>query len=191
MREEFAEGLAEWRGSGGNDGWSSREGMIRPGRLRLWTATENLADYNLEFAGEIERKGMGWAYRAANLKNYYATKIVLKTPGPLPRAELVRYAVVNGTPDRKVSLPLPIQVRADTIYTVQVNIRRDSFSTLVNGQMVDSWSDGRLARGGVGFFSDPGETATIRWASVSSRDNVLGRVLSYFGMLLPMPVPGM
>ena len=80
-------------------------------------------------------------------------------------------------------------IRTDTVYHVRMNVRSDQFSTLVNGQMVDTWNDQRFKTGGVGFFSEAGEMALVRWASVSSRDNVLGHLMSYFGMLLPVPVP--
>jgi hypothetical protein len=189
-REDFSSGFAQWKGGfTAADGWTKVDGLVRPGRLRLWTPTEKLADYNFEFAAQVEHKGMSWAYRAQNVKNYYATKIVITKPGPLPRAELVRYSVINGIASAKTKLPLPLTVRTDTVYHVKMNLRSDQFSTLINGQMVDSWSDAHLKTGGVGFFAEAGEVASVRWASVSSRDNFIGHVLSYFGMLLPMPVP--
>ena len=114
---------------------------------------------------------------------------VITKPGPLPRAELVRYSVIDGIASAKTKLPLPMVVRTDTVYHVKMNLRSDQFSTLINGQMVDNWSDGRLRTGGVGFFAEAGEIASIRWASVASRDNFIGHMLSYFGMLLPMPMP--
>jgi hypothetical protein len=188
-REDFGGGLGQWRGSTSSDGWTNVNGLLRPGKLRLWSPTEKMADYNFEFVGQIEQKGMGWAYRAQDLKNFYATKIVITKPGPLPRAELVRYSVVDGLSSARTKLPLPIMVRTDTVYHVRMNVRSDQFSTLVNGQMVDTWSDQRFKTGGVGFFSEAGEVALVRWASVASRDNVLGHLMSYFGMLLPVPVP--
>jgi len=188
-RDDFGSGLSQWQGSLGNDGWSKVNGLVRPGKLRLWSPTERMADYNFEFVGQVEQKGMGWAYRAQDLKNYYATKIVISKPGPLPRVELVRYAVVNGAAGLKTKLPLPIMVHMDTVYHVRMNVRSDQFSTLINGQMVDTFSDNRFKTGGVGFFSELGEMALVRWASVASRDNVLGHLMSYFGMLLPVPVP--
>ncbi len=188
-RDDFGSGFTQWQGSIANDGWTKVNGLVRPGRLRLWSPTEKMADYNFEFVGQVEQKGMGWAYRAQDLKNYYATKIVIAKPGPLPRAELVRYAVIDGAIGTKTKLPLPLMVRTDTVYHVRMNVRSDQFSTLVNGQMVDTWSDQHFKTGGVGFFSEAGEMALVRWASVASRDNVLGHLMSYFGMLLPVPVP--
>jgi hypothetical protein len=58
---------------------------------------------------------------------------------------------------------------------------------MVNGRMVDSWSDKRLKTGGVGLFADPGEVATVRYASVSDRNTLTGRLFSYMqaGYVLP------
>lgn len=190
FREEFSSSLRDWSSDGRADGWQQiGGGMVRPGRLRLWKQTHDLRDYRLEFAGQIENKAMSWAYRAKNSSNYYATKLVISKPGPLPRAELVRYAMVGGQAGEKTRLPLPVIIQPDTVYKIQLSVRGNTFSTAVNGQVVDAWSDDRLKQGGVGFFADPGERATIAWAAVTNQDTALGRMLSYFGFWLPAPVP--
>ena len=63
--------------------WSFKDGFVRPAKLRLWKESMGMSDYQLEFAGEIEQKGLGWAYRAKDFRNYYANKIVITKPGPL------------------------------------------------------------------------------------------------------------
>lgn len=185
FRDEFNAGLTEWKGSSAADGWNRSAGLTHPGKLRLWASSLALTDYEFEFAGQIEKRGMGWAFRAEDIKNYYATKIVISQPGPLPRAELIRYVVTDGTQGPKTRLPLPLLIRTDTLYQVRVNVRNDQFSTLVNGQMVDSWSDNRFKKGGVGLFTDAGEMANIRYTSIANRDSVLGQFLSYFGFWIP------
>jgi hypothetical protein len=51
--------------------------------------------------------------------------------------------------------------------------------TKVNGQIVDTWSDTRLKRGGVGFFSDRGESAAIHWVDVrEEREGIFGRLFA-------------
>jgi hypothetical protein len=72
-----------------------------------------------------------------------------------------------------------------------VSVRGDRFLTSVNGQLISSWLDGRLGTGGVGFFSEAGEQAAIKWVSVSERDSMLGRFLSYFSIItFPSAPPG-
>jgi hypothetical protein len=192
MQDDFKSGLSSWVSSGSGSGreWSFKDGFARPAKLRLWKDSVPLSDYNLEFVGEIEHKGLGWAYRAKDAQNYYANKIVITKPGPLPSADLVRYAVINGIERNRASTRLNMSLRRDTLYRVQMSVKGSDFTTSVNGQMVDSWSDERLRRGGVGFFTEGAETASLRWVQLTDRDTVVGRLLSYIGMLRPM-TPGL
>jgi hypothetical protein len=187
LTENFQDGLKDWKSFGAsNSDWSFNHGFVQPGRLRLWKESLGMSDYQMEFVGQIERKGMGWAYRASDSKNFYATKIAITKPGPLPSADLVRYAMVGGKESNRVNMQLPMVVRNDTIYRVVLTVAGDNFSTAVNGQMVDTWSDRRLQVGGIGFFADKGEVASLRWVTVSHRDNFLGRMLSYVGFFAPI-----
>jgi hypothetical protein len=187
LSDNFQTGLRDWKSfSTTNSDWSFNHGFVQPGRLRLWKESLGMTDYQLEFVGQIERKGLGWAYRAVDPNNFYATKIIITKPGPLPTADLVRYAMVGGKQADRVTLPLPMVIRNDTLYRVLVNVQGSDFSTAVNGQMVDTWTDKRLTAGGIGFFSDKGEVASLRWVTVSHRDNFLGRMLSYIGFWAPI-----
>lgn len=187
LNDNFQGGMGDWNGStSSSSDWSFNHGFVQPGKLRLWKESLGMTDYQMEFVGQIERKGMGWAYRAKDGNNFYATKIVITKPGPLPMADLVRYATVGGLQSNRVNLPLPMVIRNDTLYRVQLTVKGDNFSTTVNGQMVDSWSDRRLSAGGIGFFADKGDVASLRWVTVSHRDNLLGRMLSYIGFWVPL-----
>ncbi len=196
MHESFASGLANWvGGSEGAGGWAREGDYVLPGKLKLWQPSTKLSNYELEFMGQIERKGMGWAFRAPNLRNYYGAKLLIAGPGPLPNADLVRFVVLNGRETERLELPLPLTLDRGTDYRVHLSVRGARFLTSVNGQLVSSWMDVRLSSGGVGFFSEPGEQAAIRWVSVSERDSMLGRFLSYFSIITflsvpPGPVPG-
>ncbi|HUS07312.1 MAG TPA: hypothetical protein VMZ52_13485 [Bryobacteraceae bacterium] len=195
LNDDFKGGMSTWTGLSARGSapasrrhgleWSKVNGFIRPGNLRLWKDSLAMSDYQMEFVGQIEKKALSWAFRAKDLDNYYATKIAIVKPGPLPTADFVRYAVTNGIESSKVSMPLPLQVRNDTLYRIQLNVKGNFFSTTVNGQIVDSWTDKRHPSGGVGFFSEPGEIASLRWVSVSSRTSFVGQILSYFGFWTP------
>ena len=71
------------------DDWSFSGGYVRPGKLRVWKDSESLSNYDLEFVGHVEKKSMDWAFRAADFKNYYATKLTV--------ASLVR-PILSPTP---------------------------------------------------------------------------------------------
>ena len=191
LQDDFKSGLQSWTpaASSGRE-WSFKDGFVRPAKLRIWSDSLRMKDYQVEFVGEIENKGLSWAYRARDSRNYYANKIVITKPGPLPSADLVRYAVVNGQEKSRHAMRLNMNLRSDTLYRVHMTVKGSDFITTVNGQMVDTWSDARLKSGGVGFFAEDGEVASLRYIQVTDKDTVLGRLLSFIGMFRPMtPLP--
>lgn len=190
LHDDFHSGLSGWEGLRSiSSDWKLDAGNVRPASLRLWKPSTSLSNYEFEFLGQIDRKSMDWAFRAADLHNYYATKLVITGPGPLPNAGLVRFVVLDGRERERVELPLPLTLERGVDYRVRVSIRGGRFLTSVNGQLISSWMDSRISRGGVGFFSDDGEEALLKWVSVSDRDSFLARVASHFSLItLPTAV---
>jgi hypothetical protein len=184
LRDDFHSGLSGWEGlrSAGSD-WGLQASEVRPASLRLWKPSTSLSNYELEFLGQIDRKSMDWAFRAADLHNYYATKLVMTRSGPLPNAGLVRFVVLDGRERERVELPLPLTLERGVDYKVRVSVRGNRFLTSVNGQLVSSWMDSRISRGGVGFFSEDGEASVLKWVSVSERDSFLARMASHFSLI--------
>jgi hypothetical protein len=192
LRDDFHTGLSGWEGlrSVGSD-WNLSAGEVRPVSLRLWKPSTSLSNYEMEFLGQIDHKSMDWAFRAADLHNYYATKLVMTRPGPLPNAGLVRFVVLDGRERERVELPLPLTLERGVDYKVRVSVRGNRFLTSVNGQLISSWMDSRISRGGVGFFSEDGESSLLKWVSVSERDSFLARVASHFSIItFPAAVAG-
>lgn len=184
IREDFRSDFRNWQSPFDSMGdWRRVGRSVQLGGLRLWKPTLSLHDYTLEFETEIQQKGVGWAFRAADPKNFYATKInVTRAPGAktAERAEIIRWAVVNGKQMARTALPIPLSAVDDHgTYEVKVGVRGSRFTTVLNGQAVDNWADNRLKRGGVGFFNDPGEKATLHWVSISEKENFLQRFLSF------------
>jgi len=181
LSDDFRQGLGEWSGVGNwSKGWTyDPAGFIRPRQVALFTPSLSLEDYRFEFLGAIERKALSWVFRAADVKNYHAARLEVTRGGPLPTVELVRYAVINGKAGPRKSVPLPMQARLDTIYRVSVDVRGNDFVTTVQGQVVDVFTDDRLPRGGIGFFSESGEDARLRWIEVSHQYDMLGRLCAY------------
>jgi hypothetical protein len=179
--DDFRSGLDAWESrSNLTTSWSyDAAGFVRPGPLALFKPSLDMADYRVEFLGEIDQRAIGWVFRAEDLKNYYAMKLVVVKPGPLPLVDLVRYAVIDGKEGPQIHKPLPMTVRADMIYRVMIDVRGADFTVMAQGQVVDFWTDHRLQHGGVGFFSNRGERARLRWVEVSHQYDALGRVCAY------------
>ncbi|MGD0436149.1 MAG: hypothetical protein ABSB86_06775, partial [Bryobacteraceae bacterium] len=187
--DDFRSGLDAWNShSKLTSTWSyDASGFVEPGPLAIFKPTTDLTDYRFEYLGEIDRKAMGFAFRAKNLDNYYAVKFVIVQPGPLPTVHMVRYAVINGKAGPRVEKPLPITARADMFYRVSVDAHGGDFTLLVQDQVVDFWSDNRLRRGGVGFFCDRGERARLRWVEVTHQYDALGKLCAF---LAPYDIEG-
>jgi len=134
--------------------------------------------------GQIEHKSMDWAFRAADAKNYYATKLVITRPGPVPNAGLVRFVMLDGRERERVELPLPLTLERGVDYRVRVSVQGKRFLTSVNGQLVSSWTDDRISRGGVGFFADAGESSVLKWVNVTDRDSLLSKIASHFSLIV-------
>lgn len=155
--------------------------------LRIWKRSTSLQNYQMEFDGQIERRSLSWVFRATDEKNYYATKIMITKPGPLPNAGLVRYVVMNGREWDRVQLPLPLTLERGGTYNVRVSVQDDHFITYLNGQVISSWSDKRLHRGGIGFFDDVDDPQKVAWVNLSERDSFMGRMLAHFSLIVPPP----
>jgi hypothetical protein len=179
--DDFRSGLDAWESrSNLTTSWSyDAAGFVRPGPLAIFKPTVDLSDYHFEFLGEIDQKALGWAFRAEDLNNYYAMKFVVEKPGPLPQVHIVRYAVIKGKQGPSVDKLLPMTVRTDMLYHIQVIVRGGDFTVLAQGQLVDFWSDNRLRHGGVGFFCNRGERARLSWVEVSHQYDALGRLCAY------------
>lgn len=181
IQDDFRSRLSRWTGA---PGWANtwtydRAGFARPGRLALLAGSLPLADYRLEFLAQIDKKAVAWVFRASDTRNYYAMKLVESKAGLAAVYSLVRYAVIGGHERLRIQLPLPVAATAKTMFRVRQEIRGTEFTTYLDGKIVDTWSDASLARGGVGFFADPGEAAYIRWVDVARNDDAIGRLFGY------------
>jgi hypothetical protein len=183
MHHDFGDGLQGWTvgaltGRGAADSSpevSSISSIARPSSLRLWTKSVALQNYQMEFLGQIDKKSLSWAFRARDQNNYYASAILMRKLGPEPNAAFIHYVILNGREwDRVVELPIPMTLERGVNYRVRMSVEDDRFVTYLNGQMISSWSDKRLRRGGVGFFSED----NVSWVSLSERDSFVGRILT-------------
>jgi hypothetical protein len=180
LNDDFRGGLDDWATRPGDPAWAyDGSGFAQPLHLALYRPSLDLTDYRLEFLGQLEKKGMGWAVRAADPENYEAVRLVVTKPGPLPLVDLVHYSVIGGKQMDRVEKPLPLTIRTDMMFRARMDVEGDDFTLIIQGQIVDFWSDGRLKRGGVGFFCRKGEVARLRWVEVSHHYDMLGRLCAY------------
>ena len=131
-------------------------------RISLFSGSAKLSDYRLEFQAQIETKAVGWVFRGQNPRNYYVAKLETTKPGLEPTVALVHFAVVDGQDENRVAVPLPMKVRLDTTYKIRFEAVGNRFTTWVQDQKIDEWTDSRFGSGGVGLFSEREEQAALQ-----------------------------
>ena len=178
LQEDFTRGLRFWAGDANwSNSWAyDIHGGVKPGTLALYTPSIGMSDYDLEFTGEIETKSLGWAFRAADTRNYYSVKLTTIRPGPMPTVALVRSAVIDGKEGPSTQTLLPFPVSKDQVYRVRMEVSGQFFTVYVQGHVVAFWSDERLKTGGIGFYSSKGEQSRLLAVRVSHQFDALGRL---------------
>jgi len=148
--------------------WGSDPLNVHAGRqITIYRPSLKLSDYRIEFQGQIDTKSMGWVFRAADPNNYYAMKLAVVVPGPTPRLALLKYVIRNGRESEAGRVSLNVPARNDTIFSIRTDVRGLKFSTYVQGQPVDVWTDEQLRSGGVGFLNERSERARIKTVSIA------------------------
>lgn len=149
-------------------GWGGDPNGSNAGRqITIYRPSLKLTDYRIEFQGEIDSKSMGWVFRAMDPYNYYAMKLAIVTPGLSPKLALIKYLVVQGHEKEMGRVPLDLAARNDTVFNVRVDVRGSKFSTYLQGQQVDVWTDEQIKSGGVGILNERAERARIKSAAIS------------------------
>jgi hypothetical protein len=181
LDEDFRSGLDNWASpQGSTTEWSfDATGFVRPGPLALYRPSVNLSDYQVQFLGLIDKKALSWVVRAADFQNFYVVKLEVLKPGPMPSIGLTRYAVIDGKAQDRHDVNIPISARTDTVYRVRMDVQGSNFTVEVQGQIADSWTETRLPRGGVGFFTAGGEASRLRWVQITHQYDMLGRLCAY------------
>jgi hypothetical protein len=184
--DDFSAGLDSWeRGENLASTWSyDKNGFVNPGTLSLLEPSMHLKNYDLDALLQIEAKGVGLVFRASSPRDYQAAKLVVEGSGPMPSLTLERYAVVSGKPSGPVRVRYPERFQSDTLYRVHLEVRGDSFSLYIQGNLVDYWTDALLTKGGIGLFCSPGERARVAWVRVSHNTDSVGRICSLLSSML-------
>ncbi|MBL8294572.1 MAG: hypothetical protein JNN08_22195 [Bryobacterales bacterium] len=182
LSDDFRGGLAHWQGGGDwSRSWTfDRAGFLQTGPLALFRPSRTLTNYEFEFLGQIQRKGMGWVVRARDLNNYQALKLAIVGGGGVPEVVLFRYPVVGGRQGKITERRVPLDLRQDTVYNIITRVSGSDFTVTVQGQVADYWSEPALAAGGVGLFSSKGEQARVRWVEVRHQNDTLGKLCALF-----------
>jgi hypothetical protein len=136
-------------------------GSHGPRRISVLRGSQKLTDFRLEFSGQIENKALAWVFRAKDPKNFYVMKLEIIKPLPQSTGILTHFAVINGQEQARVQVPLSMPLRPNIPYTVRLDALGSSFTTWIQGQKVDQWTDLQIREGGVGIYSEQTERGTL------------------------------
>ena len=131
-------------------------------RISLLRASGDLTDYRVEFESAIQSKATGWVYRAKDPENFYVSKLEIQKPGTEAAIVAEHYAVINGEELARTRVPLSPAAGADAVYKIRFQAVGNHFTTWVQGQKVEDWTDDRIKSGGAGLYSEDGERAALR-----------------------------
>jgi hypothetical protein len=142
--------------------WGTEPGVRRQHDISILSASRSLTDYRMEFQAQIENKALGWVYRARDGKDYYVSKLEIVKPGINPTVALIRFAVINGEEQPRAQFPLNMQAHLDTVYNIRFDAVGDHFTTFVQDQKIDDFTDDRIKTGGIGMYSEHGERLGLK-----------------------------
>ncbi len=155
-------GSASWVSEWASDAAGSSRGR----QLSLYRPSLSMSDYNLEFLGRMERRSLGWVFRAADSSNYYAAKLEVAQPGTSLLA-ITRFAVINGVEGPHIQRPLPLTPTPGEMLKIKLEARGPRFTIWVSDRVAEDWEDGQLKSGGLGFLSERQELGQIGSLQIS------------------------
>jgi len=122
-----------------------------------------MSNYRLEFLGRIERRSLGWVFRAADSRDYYAGKLEATPSG----MAVTHFAVVHGVEGPHIQRPLAISVGFGATIKVRLDAAGPRYTVYVQNQVVEDWEDDRLKTGGVGFLNEREERGEVSAVQIS------------------------
>jgi hypothetical protein len=157
----------EMGGAGWISEWASdAAGSSRGRQLSLYRPSISMSDYDLEFLGRIERRSLGWVFRAADSSNYYAAKLESAEAGT-SRLVITRFAVINGVEGPHIQRPIALTPGPGEMLKVKLEARGPRFTIWIATRLAEDWEDGQLKRGGLGFLNERGELGQIGSIQIS------------------------
>ncbi len=154
-------------GGGWTTNWGSDVPVNKGKQISLFRPSMSMTDYRFEFRGQIEKKAVGWIFRAANPKNYHVQKIEIIKTGLNPIVALIKYSVIKGVEGTHTQVMLPSDFKMDTAYKVRLEVKGNKFTTYIQDKLVDFETDDQIKTGGAGFYTAQGERAQIRSSQIA------------------------
>jgi hypothetical protein len=187
LEEDFSAGLGLWEG---DSNWArswryDKGGVIHPGRMAIYQPSLPMGDYQLNLTAAVERRSISWMVRASNLRNYIAARLHIAGSGANQRLSFERWTVKEGRVTRRQILPLATTLGTATTVRIQMDVAGSTFTTMLNDQVIDVFTDSSHPSGGVGLFSSDGDQPRIYRLVLQHQHDFFGKLCSFFA---PHPI---
>lgn len=152
-------------------GWvresSAPAGINESRQLVLYRPSFGARDCRFEFTWKPTDGALAWIFRAEDKDNYYAMTIrALRAAGPYPAYSVEHFTVYRGV-ESPHATKMIIRPEKSGMVQIRMDLSSDTFKLYLNGRVADTWSDKRLAAGGLGFLEQadqPAEATSVRMA---------------------------
>ncbi len=145
--------------------WSRRTAYVvgskNPREILVYSGSEGVKNYRIEFAWVPDPQGVGWIFRATDSANYYAAKLRLLQAGATPMLSLEHFAVIKGV-EGAHSRKIITLGRTTSEVLVRMDATGPAFTLYLQGTPADYWTDGRFESGSLGFYQERGERPVLQ-----------------------------
>jgi hypothetical protein len=145
--------------------WSRRTAYVigarDPREILVYSGSEGLKNYRIEFAWVPEPRGVGLIFRATDSANYYATKLRLMQAGAIPTLSEEHFTVIKGVEGAHSRKVITLS-RTNSEVLVRMDAIGPAFTVFLQGSPADYWTDERFETGSLGFYEERGERPALQ-----------------------------
>jgi hypothetical protein len=144
--------------------WSRRTaylvGSTAPREILVYSSSDGLKNYRIEFAWVPDPQGVGLIFRASDSANYYAARLRLLQAGATPTLSAEHFAVIKGV-ESTHSRKIITLGRTKSEVLVSMDATGPAFTLSLQGSPADYWTDERFESGSLGFYEERGERPAL------------------------------
>ena len=145
--------------------WSRRTAYVvgakEPREILIYSGSEDVKNYRIEFAWVPDARGVGWLFRGTDSANYYAANLRLIQAGATPMLSAEHFAVVKGVEGAHARKTVALGRTLGQVL-VRMDANGPAFTLYLQGSPADYWTDERFDRGSLGFYEERGERPVLQ-----------------------------
>jgi hypothetical protein len=145
--------------------WSRRTAYVvgakDPREILIYSGSEDVKNYRIEFAWVPDTRGVGWLFRGTDSANYYAANLRLVQAGATPSLSAEHFAVVQGVEGPHARKVITLGRTLGQVL-VRMDANGPAFTLYLQGSPADYWTDERFETGSLGFYAERGERPVLQ-----------------------------